>query len=423
MKQRMNTGSTEDTGKSHRGTAWENGGMGAGIYISIPFCKAKCSFCNFASGVFGAERMEGYVDRVCEEIRGARGACEGLGITVPDGVDSVYFGGGTPSLLEPGMVAQVFAALGGEFQVDRGAEITVEGAPGQFGDAALEAFLRGGMNRVSLGVQSFVDRESAAVGRLHTGAECLAEIRRLERAGVTRLGVDLICGLPHQTEASWRESVEASTGSGVEHVSVYMLEVDEDSRLGRESLAGGTRYGAGELPSEDVVADWYGLGCEGLARGGIGQYEISNYARVGGASRHNRKYWERESYLGFGLDAHSMVRDGAGGVRWGNTEDMSEYVGPGIGERGFRRTVDRVSREMGFEEALFLGLRLVEGVDLGVLRGEFGELVDVVSEGLEEVLEAGLMERDGPRVRLTAAGRMASNEVFGRLLVGDGVGV
>ncbi len=394
--------------------------MGLGIYVSIPFCKAKCSFCNFASGVFAAERMQGYVDRVCEEIRGGRGACAGLGVTMPDAVDSVYFGGGTPSLLEPGMVAQVFSALRGEFRVEDGAEITVEAAPGQFGEETLEALLRAGMNRVSLGVQSFVDRESAAVGRLHTGAECLGEIERLSAAGVKRLGVDLICGLPQQTEASWRLSVDEAIASGVEHVSVYLLEVDEDSRLGRESLAGGSRYGAGELPSEDQTADWYGLASEWLGAAGIGQYEISNYARAGGESRHNRKYWERESYLGFGLDAHSMVRCGAGGVRWANPDKMSEYVGL-MGERGFRRTVDRVSRGAGFEEALFLGLRLVEGVDLEKLRGEFGGMVDLVSEGLAEVVEAGLMEREGSRVRLTSAGRMASNEVFGRLLVGDGV--
>ncbi len=397
--------------------------MVAGVYLSIPFCKAKCSFCNFASGVFAAERMQGYVDRLCEEIRGARVDCARLGVEAPERVDSVYFGGGTPSLLEPGMVAQVFGALRGEFAVEGGAEVTVEGAPGQFGDATLEVFLAAGMNRVSLGVQSFVDRESAAVGRLHTGEGCRGEIRRLGAAGVERLGVDLICGLPHQTEASWRYSVEETLATGVEHVSVYMLEVDEDSRLGRESLAGGTRYGAGELPGEDATADWYGLAGEWLARGGMGQYEISNYARAGGVSRHNRKYWTRESYLGFGLDAHSMVRAGSGGVRWANTEEMSEYVGPGIGERGFGRTVDRVSREMGFEEALFLGLRLVEGVDLEGLRREFGGLVDAVSGGLAEVLEAGLMERAGSRVRLTSAGRMASNEVFQRLLVGEGAGV
>ena len=199
--------------------AWENERVGAGIYISIPFCRAKCSFCNFSSGVFGADRMQGYVDRVCEEIAGARGWCERLGVAAPDEVDSVYFGGGTPSLLEPGMVGQVMGALRGEFRVSAGAEVTVECAPGQFDGATLAAFQAGGLNRVSLGVQSFVDRESAAVGRLHTGVECWGEIERLSGAGVERLGVDLICGLPWQTEQTWRRSVEETIATGVEHVS------------------------------------------------------------------------------------------------------------------------------------------------------------------------------------------------------------
>ncbi len=396
--------------------------MAAGIYLSIPFCKAKCSFCNFASDVYGAGRMQGYVDRLCEEIRGARGYAERLGVGVPGEVDSVYLGGGTPSLLEPEMVRQVFGAVRGEFRVGAGAEVTVECAPGQMGDATLEAFLGVGMTRVSMGVQSFVDRESAAVGRLHTGRECWEEIGRLGSAEVKRLGVDLICGLPHQTGESWERSVREAIATGVEHVSVYMLEVDEDSRLGREALTGGAKYGAGALPDEDAVADWYLAGCEWLADAGIEQYEISNFARVGGESRHNRRYWTREPYLGFGLDAHSMLRRGRGGVRWANSGEMGEYVGL-MGERGFERTVDQVGDAEGLEEALFLGLRLVEGVDVDGLRAEFGELVNGVEAGLGEVVEAGFVERVGGRIRLTRAGRMASNEVFERLLVRDGDGV
>ena len=215
--------------------------------------------------------------------------------------------------------------------------------------------------------------------------------------------------------------MEEAIATGVEHVSVYMLEVDEDSRLGREAIAGGLRYGAGALPNEDAVADWYAAGCEWLGAAGVKQYEISNFARGGGESRHNRRYWTRGTYLGFGLDAHSMVRCGAGGVRWANPGEMAEYVGLGLGERGFRREVDRVTEEMGLEEALFLGLRLVEGVDLGALRLEFGAAVDGIAAGLEESVEAGLVKRDGGRVWLTSAGRMASNEVFERLLVGNEV--
>jgi oxygen-independent coproporphyrinogen-3 oxidase len=382
-----------------------------GIYVSVPFCKAKCSFCNFASGVFAADRIDGYVGRLEEEIRGARAFGAGLGGTMPERVDSIYFGGGTPSLLEPEVIARIFAALRGEFAIERDAEMTVECAPGQILDATLAAYRAEGVNRLSFGVQSFVDREAAAVGRLHTGAECREELRRMQAAGVSRLGIDLIAGLPHQTEASWRYSVEQAIESGVEHVSVYMLEVDDGSRLGREALAGGRRFGAGELPDEDRVADWYQAACEWLGAAGLGQYEISNFGRE---SRHNRKYWERRPYVGFGLDAHSMLRTGLGGVRWANADEMDGYVGPGIGERGFARKVDRVGTEAAFEEALFLGLRLVEGVDLAVIERKFGMRPD----GIAEMVEAELVESDRDWLRLTVRGRMASNEVFERLLVG-----
>ncbi len=384
-----------------------------GIYVSIPFCKAKCSFCNFASGVFGSAALPGYLARVCAEMREARGFAEGLEVKLPGRVDSIYLGGGTPSLLEPGDVERLFGELRGQFDVEPGAEITVECAPGQVSDRTLDALLRAGVNRLSFGVQSFVDAECAATGRLHTGRACREELVRMERAGVRRLGLDLVVGLPHQTEASWRCSVEQAMEAGVEHVSVYLLEVDEGSRLGREALAGGARYGARALPEEDRAADWYMAACEWLEAAGVEQYEISNFARVGGQSRHNRKYWERRPYLGFGLDAHSMLRDGAGGVRWANAEEMGGYVGAGIGERGFRRTVDWVGERAALEEALFTGLRLVAGVSLAALRGEFGRLMEEVEFGGME----GLLERDGDWVRLTSAGRLISNEVFGRLLL------
>jgi oxygen-independent coproporphyrinogen-3 oxidase len=390
-----------------------------GVYVSVPFCKAKCSFCNFASGVFAEARIDGYIDRLAEEMRGARGYASHLGAELPGRVDSIYFGGGTPSLLEPEVIAKVFAGLRGEFDVATDAEVTVECAPGQMSDLSLFEYQKQGVNRHSFGVQSFVDRECAAVGRLHTGAECRAELARMQAAGISRLGIDLIVGLPHQTEESWRYSVEQAIESGVEHVSMYMLEVDEDSRLGREFLAGGVRYGAKDLPDEDRVADWYQAGCEWLDAAGLRQYEISNFARVGGESRHNRKYWERKPYVGFGLDAHSMLRAGLGGVRWANPDEMNGYVGL-MGERGFERTVDVVGKEAAFEEALFLGLRLVDGVDLAALDAEFG-MNELIAGPVAEMVEAGLVVIEVGRLWLTSRGRMASNEVFGRLLVGAGV--
>jgi oxygen-independent coproporphyrinogen-3 oxidase len=413
-----------------------------GVYISVPFCRAKCTYCNFASGVFGAERMDAYVERVCGEMRGLRGFVGEMkaDIELPGVVDSIYFGGGTPSLLGAEQMRRLFVALRGEFAVSAEAEVTLECAPGQLSDEALEEMLRQGMNRVSFGVQSFVDAEAKAVGRLHTREMCLSEIKRMRAAGVGNINVDLIAGLPGQTAESWRESVSVALETGVPHVSVYMLEVDEDSRLGREMLSAGDReqgdgnrlrYGAGDVPSEDAIAEWYGVACEWLAACGVQQYEISNFAREGFTSRHNEKYWRREPYVGFGLDAHSMLRCGVGGVRWANGDELEGYLGTrekGLGTGGnafvqlaasvVEPELERIGREKAFEEAMFLGLRMNEGVDLQAMRADFGEgLVRGAVEALGDVVEAGLVVREGSGVRLTARGRMASNEVFGRLLV------
>jgi oxygen-independent coproporphyrinogen-3 oxidase len=396
----------------------------AGVYISVPFCKAKCTFCNFASGVFAADRMQHYVDRVCDEIGAARDAAVKSGATLPELVDSIYFGGGTPSLLSAEQFRQMFERLRGEFELARDAEITLECAPGQLGDETLDELLRLGINRVSFGVQSFVDRETSAVGRLHTRLECEAEIARVRNAGVGDISIDLIAGLPYQTRESWQYSLEQAIATNVEHVSVYMLEVDEESRLGEEVLAKGKRYHALAVPSEDESADWYQMACEQFEAAGLGQYEISNFARRGHASRHNLKYWQRLPYIGFGLDAHSMLLTEAGALRFANTSEMDAYLDKP--ESAFRQVSQSVSEpdfdligvEQAFEESLFLGLRLNEGVDLLLLRGQFGEaMVRDAMPALLEVQEAGLLELEADRVRLTARGRMVSNEVFSRLLV------
>jgi oxygen-independent coproporphyrinogen-3 oxidase len=371
--------------------------------------------------------MDGYVERMCEEIRGARASSERIGARLERGADSIYFGGGTPSLLSDVQFQRIFAALGDVFDVAADAEATLECAPGQLEDRTLDELLKQGINRVSLGVQSFVDRESAAVGRLHTGVECEREIVRLRSAGVKAIGLDLIAGLPHQTEAGWRESVQRAIASGVTHVSVYMLEVDNDSRLGREVIAGGGRYGASEVPSEDDAAAWYEMGCEMLDAEGIRQYEISNFARRGYESQHNLKYWKRQPYIGFGLDAHSMLpslRNGGDAIRFQNTDDLNSYMkknskGPlDLISSDQTRALETVGREEAFEESLFLGLRLNEGVDFDLLRERFGSAaVQSVMPAVLEIKEAGFIELSAEFVRLTARGRMASNEVFSRLLI------
>ena len=333
---------------------------------------------------------------------------------VPERVDTVYFGGGTPSLLEAGQLRAVMEALRGEFLVEGGAEITMEAAPGQIGDGLLAAALELGVNRVSLGVQSFVDREAAAVGRSHTEASCLEEFARLRRAGVRNLGVDLIAGLPYQTEGSWERSLEVLAGAEMEHASVYMFEIDEESRLGREVLGGGARLHAPAVASEEMVVGMYERACEVLPGVGLGQYEISNFGREGFWSRHNVKYWERGPYLGFGLDAHSMLlgEDGRA-VRWANPEELGMYAGASSVKEW-----QWVEAREAFEECVFLGLRMVEGVAWSALEGYRREWAEALREGVAGLSREGLMGWDGERFWLTGRGRMVSGEVFGELLAG-----
>ncbi|PYX86202.1 MAG: coproporphyrinogen III oxidase, partial [Acidobacteria bacterium] len=268
--------------------------MPLGLYVSVPFCRTKCSYCNFASDVFSRAVFERYVDRVASDIEHAQETAEAMGGTFDDNLDSVYLGGGTPTVLDSHQLERLFVTIRQNFRLDPETEVTVECAPGTLTPAVVESLVRCGVNRVSLGVQSFVDQEAAAVGRLHKRQTVSADIARLRTAGITNINIDLIAGLPHQTTESWELSVDEAIGTGAPHVSVYMLEVDEDSRLGRELIAGGTRYHAHFVPDEDRTADFYNVACQRLEAAGVRQYEISNFAREGSESRHNLKYWTRQ---------------------------------------------------------------------------------------------------------------------------------
>jgi oxygen-independent coproporphyrinogen-3 oxidase len=348
---------------------------------------------------------------LCGEIDAAKKAAASLGADLPGSVGTVYFGGGTPSLLAPSQLREIFAALRRNFEVAGDAEITLESAPGQIADELLAEAMRLGVNRVSLGVQSFVDRESAAVGRLHTERECVREILRLRAAGLPEVGADLIAGLPYQTEESFAHSLEVASGVGLTHLSVYMLEVDEDSRLGREVLAGGQRFHAHGVPQEEIAATLYEQACAMLPQQGFAQYEISNFAAEEHQSRHNKKYWQRAPYMGFGLDAHSMLLRGEGAVRFANPEELADYRAAMPAEPTL------VGVREAFEETVFLGLRMTEGISMQQLRSEFAEeLVAPYEEAVRELVDEGLMLAEEDHWRLTLRGRLVSNEVFGHLL-------
>ncbi|HVO99370.1 MAG TPA: radical SAM family heme chaperone HemW [Bryobacteraceae bacterium] len=350
-----------------------------GVYISYPFCAQKCTYCNFASGVLPRELESRYVGALRADLRET---------AWPWTPETVYLGGGTPSQMDVDTLATLLAEIPGR----EWTEATIETAPGSFSREKAEAWRRAGINRVSLGVQSFIAKELSRTGRKHTAETVARDVETLRAAGIGNLNIDLIAGLPFQTRPSWNESLDWVERLGAPHVSVYMLEVDEDSNLGRELLVLGSRYGAGNVPSEDEIAEFYEIAVERLHGMGIDRYEISNFARSGFESRHNLKYWRREPYLGFGADAHSFD----GEWRWQNPESAEDYVGPGPSVRE-KTAADPVA------ERFFLGLRLSEGIE-----GSWEPFADAIRGFIDE----GLLEASHGRVRLTPRGVLLSNEVF-----------
>lgn len=396
--------------------------MPLGIYISVPFCRSKCTYCNFASGVFSAAQMDRYVERIGEDVASAHDFAAQHGGELSETCDSIYLGGGTPSLLQPKQLENLFLILRNEFVLSADSEITVECAPGTLSDAIVATLFGCGVNRVSLGVQSFVDQEARSVARLHTRDIVLSDIERLHAAGIHNINVDLIAGLPHQTQESWEYSLQQANSSGVPHVSVYMLEIDDDSRLGRELIAGGTRYHAHFVPDDDATADFYEIACTLLNAAGIHQYEISNFARAGFASCHNLKYWTRQPYLGFGVDAHSMLRasqqlcaEGVDALRFATTDDFECFF------TSADTNVSAMSVTQALEESFFLGLRLNSGIDLAKLQAHFGPRLEEYKPIIDDLEKSGLLVRAGTSVHLTPRGRLLSNEVFERFITTETV--
>jgi oxygen-independent coproporphyrinogen-3 oxidase len=305
---------------------------------------------------------------------------------------------------------RIFDAVREQFSVAENAEITVECAPGTLAPGVVDGLSACGVNRFSLGVQSFVDREAAAVGRLHKRSTVLDDIARLRAAGISNLNIDLIAGLPYQTAESWQESLSETLATGAPHVSVYMLEVDEDSRLGREVIAGGSRYHAHFVPDEEATADFYLAACEQLEAAGMAQYEISNFARPGSESRHNLKYWTRQPYLGFGVDAHSMLVSAspdADAVRFATADALEKYVAGSPSQK------TAVSGEAALEETFFLGLRLNRGVNLREVAATFGhKILDGLQPTIVELIGDELLQQRDHCICLTLRGRLLSNDVF-----------
>jgi oxygen-independent coproporphyrinogen-3 oxidase len=353
------------------------------------------------------------VDAVCAEIAGRGKFYADASVTLPGAVangvvDSVYIGGGTPSLLDPAHLRRMMDAIRGTFASDL-REVTLEADPETITAEKAAAWAEAGIRRVSFGVQSFCDSELQAAGRMHRRADVYRAVPLLREAGISNVSFDLIAGLPGQTRASWNDSLEQLAALKPEHVSIYLLEVDEGSRLGLEILQGGVRYGAGRVPTEDEMAEFYEAACEFLERAGFGHYEISNWARPGFESRHNLKYWRREAYLGFGAGAHSF----SGEQRWANAHDAAAYVASIEAGTLPVEQLESVTRESALEEELFLGLRKLDGIDVAQIEREYGVAVE---PRFERLMSAGLVEREGSVVRLAPGKLSIANEVFVELM-------
>lgn len=362
----------------------------AGVYLSYPFCSQKCTYCNFASGVFPAELEYRYALALAAELDHASWAWR---------PETVYIGGGTPSRWDGNGLRETLARIPGR----EWKEATLEAAPGDVTAERLHAWLSAGINRVSFGVQSFVARELAQTGRKHTAETVAGEVAMLRSAGIANINLDLIAGLPHQTVDSFAQSLDWIVRLDVPHVSVYMLEVDEDSRLGLEILQEGARYGAAKRPSDDDTVQMYALAIERLRHAGLHRYEISNFARPGFESLHNLKYWRLEPYLGFGADAHSF--DGA--VRRQNVETAADYVARF--EAGESVMGESVPANLA-EERFLVGLRLAQGIALNA------EEFAAHRVSIDRFLGDGLLQWEGGMLSLTQQGVLYSNDVIQEFL-------
>jgi len=369
----------------------------AGLYVHIPFCSSRCSYCDFATGLYQSELAERYVRGLIKEIRDSRYNVEN--------VDTIYFGGGTPSLLAPAQLERILASLYERFKIIGGPEITIEINPGSATPEKLRAFRSLGVNRASFGAQTFDDAELAKLGRSHNSADTLRTFAALREAGFANVSFDLIAGLPGQTLAGWQRNIKQALALAPEHLSFYLLEVHSGTPLAEH-----IRRGIQPQPDDDLAGGMYEWMLEHAIAAGYEHYEISNLCRSGFHSRHNVKYWTAAPYYGFGCSSHSYDGETR---RWSNHRDVLKYVemvetgaSPVVEEQQLSSTDVRA-------EALFLGMRLMQGVDLRRYSKSFGvDLRDEHADDLDRFCKAGLVELDGDLIRLTRTGALLSNEVF-----------
>ena len=373
-----------------------------GLYIHIPFCIKKCAYCDFLSWSGDKDQKEEYVRDLEQEIRSYKT------FAADYQVSTVYFGGGTPSILETGQIERIMGALRQTFRIEKKAEITLEMNPGTARKEKLKAYRQLGINRLSIGIQSVKNENLKLLGRIHTYEDFLESYHMAREAGFDNISGDLISSLPGQTLEEWKEELEILIRTPLEHLSVYQLIIEEGTEFYE-------RYGEHEelLPDEETSREIYLWTGEYLENQGFRQYEISNYARAGKESRHNLRYWERKDYLGLGLGAASMIRN----MRMSNTRDWEKYRTGCRDPRKIREEVEFLEEPRQIEEFMFLGLRKTRGVSRKEFRRTFGKDLDLIYEKtLKKYLENGMLQESGDRIFLSAEGILLSNQIFADFL-------
>ena len=374
-----------------------------GLYIHIPFCRQKCLYCDFPSFAGKEVLMQAYVDALTAEIRNRGKQNAGKRVC------SVFFGGGTPTTLEIPMLEQLMAAVFDSWEIADDAEITTEANPGTLDGKMAAALKKMGFNRLSMGVQAWQNFLLRELGRIHTIEGFLENYRAVRQAGFTNVNVDLMFALPHQTMADWQETVRNIVALEPEHISAYSLIIEEGTNFFE-------RYEKGllEPASEELDREMYHWAVNYLAEKGYGQYEISNFAKAGKESRHNRIYWRAEEYLGLGLGAHSYLA----GERFHNPYDLQSYIAAAGEVSLLKEEIEQITREDALAEFMFLGLRLTEGVSFLRFRERFGtEMQEIYGKEIADLRKMGLLEETEGGIRLTRRGIDVSNVVFEKFLL------
>jgi oxygen-independent coproporphyrinogen-3 oxidase len=373
--------------------------MSLGVYVHLPFCSTHCTYCPFAISTDLA-LQDAYTEAVVREVENVgRASARPVGLKPDLRLQTLYFGGGTPSRTAIENLGRIFGALREAFLIEDGAEVTLEANPEDVSEESVQAWREMGVNRISVGVQSFHDEELAAIGRVHDRERAIEAVTTIVRSGA-RSNLDLILGLPQQTASSYRESLDTAVALGAGHLSLYMLDLEERTPLQVQHARGRVA-----LPEEDMVADLYVETIERLGEAGLQQYEISNFARPGQESRHNLRYWRRAEYLGFGMAAHSFL----GARRFANTRDIRRYIELAPAARDFEETLSDAETQ---HETIFLQLRQTSGMcyeDLVALRGKEG--IAWIERGLQD----GWLVRKGDRVAFTPSGFLQSNDFISQL--------